>query len=175
MELISKVNNYLKINHNNNGDIMVYFFIFVSKIIENAISTLRLIIVANGKKFLGAILNLIISLIWIISTSLVIIDIQDDYFKIVVFILGSFLGSYVGSLIEEKIAIGSNMLFLVSKKEIEIKEQLDKLNYSCHIINDDILIVMVNRNKRKDVLNIIRNIDNECIIISETARQLVFK
>ena len=175
MELINKVNNYFKINHNNNGDIMVYFFIFISKIIENAISTLRLILVANGKKFLGAILNLIISLIWIISTSLVIIDIQNDYFKIVVFILGSFLGSYVGSLIEEKIAIGSNMLFLVSKKEIEIKEQLDKLNYSCHIINDNILIVMVNRNKRKDVLNIIRNIDNECIIISETARQLVFK
>lgn len=175
MELINKVNNYLKINHNNTGDIMVYFFIFVSKIIENAISTLRLILVANGKKFLGAILNLIISLIWIISTSLVIIDIQNDYFKIVVFIFGSFIGSYVGSLIEEKIAIGSNMLFLVSKKEIEIKKQLDKLNYSCHIINDDILIVMVNRNKRKDVLNIIRNIDNECIIISETARQLVFK
>lgn len=154
---------------------MVYFFIFISKIIENAISTLRLILVANGRKFLGAILNLIISLIWIISTSLVIIDIQNDYFKIVVFILGSFLGSYIGSLIEEKIAIGSNMLFLVSKKEIEIKEQLDKLNYSCHIINDDILIVMVDRKKRKDILNIIRKIDNDVIIISEVAKQLFFK
>ncbi|MBE6149158.1 MAG: hypothetical protein E7170_00355 [Firmicutes bacterium] len=154
---------------------MVYFFIFISKIIENAISTLRLILVANGKKFLGAILNLIISLIWIISTSLVIIDIQNDYFKIVVFIFGSFLGSYVGSLIEEKIAIGSNMLFLVSKKEIEIKNCLDKLNYNSYIINDDILIIMVDRKKRKDVLNIVKNIDNDVIIISEVAKELIFK
>lgn len=154
---------------------MVYFFIFISKIIENAIATLRLIVVANGKKFLGALLNLIISLIWIISTSLVIIDINEDYFKIVVFALGSFLGSYIGGLMEEKIAIGSNMLFAVSKKEIEIKEQLDKLKYNSYIINNDILIIMVERKKRKEILNIIREIDPEVTIISETAKKLIFK
>lgn len=154
---------------------MVYFFIFISKIIENAIATLRLIVVANGKKFLGALLNLIISLIWIISTSLTIIDINEDYFKIIVFALGSFLGSYIGGLIEEKIAIGSNMLFAVSKKEIEIKEQLDKLKYNSYIINNDILIIMVERKKRKEILNIIREIDPEVTIISETAKKLIFK
>lgn len=154
---------------------MVYFFIFISKIVENAISTLRLIVVANGKKILGAFLNLIISLIWIISTTLVIVNIKNDYFKIVFFALGSFFGSYIGSFIEEKIAIGSNMLFAITKKEIEIKNKLDKLNYSSYIINDDILIVMVDRKKRKDVLNIIRSIDKDSIIISESARQLIFK
>jgi len=154
---------------------MIYFFIFISKIIENAISTLRLILVSNGKKFLGAILNLIISLIWIISTSLVIVDIQNDYFKIIVFALGSFLGSYVGSFMEEKIAIGSNMLFTITKNEFEIKNELDKLNYNSYVINDDILIIMVNRKKRRYVLDIIKNIDNEAIIISESARELVFK
>lgn len=154
---------------------MVYFFIFISKIIENAIATLRLIVVANGKKFLGALLNLIISLIWIISTSLTIIDINEDYFKIIVFALGSFLGSYIGGLMEEKIAIGSNMLFAVSKKEIEIKEQLDKLKYNSYIINNDILIIMVERKKRKEILNIIREIDPEVTIISETAKKLIFK
>jgi len=154
---------------------MIYFFIFISKIIENAISTLRLILVSNGKKFLGAILNLIISLIWIISTSLVIVDIQNDYFKIIVFALGSFLGSYVGSFMEEKIAIGSNMLFTITKNEFEIKNELDKLNYNSYVINDDILIIMVNRKKRRYVLDIIKKIDNEAIIISESARELVFK
>lgn len=154
---------------------MVYFLIFILKIIENAIATLRLIVVANGKKFFGALLNLIISLIWIISTTLVIIDIQNDYFKIVVFALGSFLGSYIGGLIEEKIAIGSNMLFAITKKEDIIKEELDRLNYNSYIINDDILIVMVDRRKRRYVLDVIRQMDNEAIIISESARQLIFK
>ena len=36
---------------------LLYFIIFISKIIENALSTLRMIVVSNGKKKLGAFLN----------------------------------------------------------------------------------------------------------------------
>lgn len=154
---------------------MIYFLIFISKIIENTISTLRIIVISNGKKFIGALLNLIISIIWIMSTVLVISDIKNDYFKIIVFALGSFLGSYIGSVMEEKIAIGSNMLFIITKKENDIFNKLDKLDYKCHILNNNILMIMVKRKKRKYVLNVIRKIDKDCIIISEIARQLIFK
>jgi len=157
---------------------IILIYIFLSKIIENAIATLRLIVVSNGKKMLGAILNLIISIIWIISTSLVVVN--NDIFKIIVFALGSFLGSLIGSIMEEKIAIGSNMLFTITsiEKTEEIKNELNNLKYNTYILNSDdknILIIMVLRKNRKQVLDIIRNIDNEAIIISETARQLVFK
>ena len=36
---------------------MIYFLIFISKVVESALSTLRLILVANGKKILGMILQ----------------------------------------------------------------------------------------------------------------------
>ena len=62
---------------------IILIYIFLSKIIENAIATLRLIVVSNGKKMLGAILNLIISVIWIISTSLVVVN--NDIFKMVIY------------------------------------------------------------------------------------------
>ena len=87
-----------------------YLFIFFSKIIENTLSTLRLIVVANGKKKLGAILNGIISFTWIFSTSIVIININKDVFKIFFFCLGAIVGSYLGSVIEEKIAIARQHL-----------------------------------------------------------------
>ena len=157
---------------------IILIYIFLSKIIENAIATLRLIVVSNGKKMLGAILNLIISVIWIISTSLVVVN--NDIFKILVFALGSFLGSLIGSIMEEKIAIGSNMLFTITsidKTEL-IKNELNNLKYNTYILNSDdknILMIMVLRKNRKQVLDIIRNIDDEAIIISETARELVFK
>jgi len=152
---------------------LTYIFIFLSKIIENAISTLRLILVANGKKLLGAILNLIIAIIWIISTSLVVID--NNIYKIIVFALGSFIGSFIGSLIEEKIAIGSNMLYIISNKNNLIKEKLDSLNYSSYILNNDMLVIIISRKERKNILDIIRNVDNDVIIISEVAKQLIFK
>ena len=81
---------------------LIYFLIFISKIIENALSTLRIILISNGKKVIGAILQGIICIIWIFSISITIIDI-NDIFKSISFVVGSIIGSYLGSLINEKI------------------------------------------------------------------------
>ena len=59
---------------------MVYLYIFICKILENSIGTLRMIIVSNGKKIEGAILNFILSFIWIISISLVVLN--NNIYKI---------------------------------------------------------------------------------------------
>ena len=161
-------------------NILIYLFIFFAKIIENALATFRLIIVANGKKLFGAFLNAIIAIIWIISTSLVIININKNPFKIIIFTIGSFIGSYIGSIMEEKLALGSNMLFIIAKKEYinKINNKLNKLKYITYNLtneNQSMILIMVERKKRTEILNIIRNIDNQAIIISEVARQLVFK
>ncbi len=74
--------------------------IFISKIIENTLSTLRIILIAKGKKRIGALLQGIISFIWIISTSIVVI--KNNPYKILFFCLGASIGSYLGSLLEEK-------------------------------------------------------------------------
>ena len=147
---------------------MVYLFIFICKILENSIATLRLIIVSNGKKLEGAILNFILSFIWIISTSLVVLN--NNIYKVLIFAIGSLIGSYVGSILEEKIALGNNMLFVVSKKY----KKISKLE-NTYLINKDILMIMVKRKNRKNIIDKILNIDNKAIIISESAKQLVFK
>lgn len=147
---------------------MVYLFIFICKLLENSIATLRLIIVSNGKKIEGAILNFILSFIWIISTSLVVLN--NNIYKILIFAIGSLIGSYIGSILEEKIALGNNMLFIISKKY----KKISKLE-NTYLINKDILMIMVKRKKRKELIDEILNIDHNAIIISESAKQLVFK
>ena len=139
---------------------MIYLFIFICKILENSIGTLRLIIVSNGKKLEGAILNFILSLIWIISTSLVVLN--NNIYKILIFAIGSLIGSYVGSLLEEKIALGNNMLFVVSKKY----KKISKLE-NTYLINKDILMIMVKRKNRKNIVDKILSINNN-IRISKT-------
>ncbi len=154
---------------------VLYGLIFLSKIIENTLSTLRLIIVANGKKFLGAILNFIIALVWIFVTGAVIVNIKEDYLKILFFALGSFIGSYIGSIIEEKVAMGNNMLFTVVDKNIALilKETLIKENHIVTILkgenydNKIILMIIIKRKKRKDVVKLINSLDKNAIIVSE--------
>ena len=152
---------------------MIYIIIFLLKILENTLGTLRLIIVSNNKKIEGATLNFMLAIVWVISTSMVVVD--NNIYKILVFAFGSLIGSYIGSILEEKIALGNNMLFIVSKKNNLIKEKLKDLDYDNYSITDDILMIMTPRKKRKEVIDLILKIDKQVKIISETAKQLVFK
>lgn len=82
---------------------MIYIIIFLFKFIENTLGTLRLIVVAHGRKIMGAILQGMVTFVWAISAGLTIVNFKNDYFKIFVFCLGAAIGSYAGSCIEEKI------------------------------------------------------------------------
>lgn len=157
---------------------LIYLFIFVSKIIENALATLRLIVVANGKKLLGAFLNGIIALIWLFVTGIVIINIKEDPIKIIMFCLGSVVGSYLGSLIEEKIAMGTNMLICVVNTMYEkiVKEKLN--DYQITTIcekdkNHSILFITTKRKKIYKISKIIKKIDKNANIISEKVKNIV--
>jgi len=71
------------------------------------------------------------ALTWIFSTSLVLKNIQDNILHIFSFCLGTFIGSYIGSIIEEKLALGSNMIIGITSKEKEsLTNKLRELSFS---------------------------------------------
>ena len=159
-------------------NIIKYILIFTFKVVENTLSTLRIIVVSNGKKLLGAILQGTISVIWIISTSMVVINIQKDPLKIISFTLGALTGSYIGSIIEEKLALGTNLITTVINKQYtkKIIQALKKQKYETIILNGkrkdeqkNTLIIITKRKTRKNVTKLIKNIDNTATIIIENA------
>ncbi len=165
-------------------NIIIYILIFVSKVVENALGTVRLIVVAHGKKWLGAVLQFLIALVWIMATGFVVIDIMKDPFKIIIFALGSFVGSYVGSYIEEKMAIGDNML--VAIVDIELGEEIaNRIRNEGIVVTSltgedmdkkrSVLMIMVSRKKRHHVVDVINSVDNNALIVSENARSLADK
>ena len=156
----------------------LYLIIFFSKVIENAVATLRIIVVANGKKILGAILQGIVSIVWICITGVVVVNILKDPFKIVAFALGSIVGSYLGSIMEERIALGNKMLIAISSANYEenitkkIREQKFAVTSTLGKGRDQekvILFILVPRKKAKEVSSLLKNIDPNILIISENA------
>ena len=159
---------------------MIYLIIFLAKTLENTLCTFRLIVVSNGKKMLGAVLNAIISLIWVITTGLVVIK-GFDVKRIISFCFGCFIGSYLGSYLEEKTAIGSNMILCITtdeKRESLRKALLDqgfKLTYTRAGDKNQIqnmLFILAPRKQRMKILEIIKKIDSNAVIISENATLL---
>ena len=109
------------------GDtIYIYFLIFFSKIIENMLSTLRIIIIANGRKKLGALLQGIVALVWIFVTGAVIINVNKDPIKVFVFCAASIVGSYIGSMLEEKDIYYIYLKRNKASETCKILKQIDK-------------------------------------------------
>ncbi len=150
---------------------VIYLLIFIFKIVEDALSTLRLIVVSNGKKKFGAVLQVIIAVIWVLVTGSVISNINEDFFKIVVFALGSFVGSYLGSILEEKIALGTNMFtFSISKNNVlRVLKKLDgflvlKLyGYD----NKVICLVAAPRKNTTFIINEIKSVENTDVLVQK--------
>lgn len=159
----------------------IYFLIFLTKIIENSLGTLRLIVVASGKKWVGSILNGVIAIIWVIGTGMVLVDVTKDPLRIVFFCIGSILGSYLGSFIEEKLALGNNLLMAIvdyNFGELISKElRKEKFAVTSLIGNGEnnlkmVVMVMIPRKKTQNCVSIITSIDQKATIISECATTL---
>ena len=160
---------------------LTYFIIFISKIIENTLSTLRLIVVAKGKKMFGAILQFIIAFVWVITTGIVVVNIKDDPLKVVFFALGSLIGSYLGSFIEEKIALGEDMLTVITNDNSsnEIIEKLSSYNYPVYKLKSEnkntfILLVMSQKKNRSKIINIIKKIDRNSLISASSIKNMTY-
>ena len=156
---------------------LIYFAIFIFKIIEDALATLRLIIVSNGKKKLGAILQFLVTLIWIILTSSVLIGLKDDIFKAIAFAFGSLFGSYLGSVLEEKIALGTNifMVEIENSKSLKLIDILEKEKFNTSRVRSEndkntILVVTGRRKDKGKIVSLIRKIDEKAIILSEKVK-----
>lgn len=157
---------------------MKYLIIFILKIIENSLATLRLILVSNGKKWLGAFLLFTTSIIWIVSSHIAIIDINIS--MVLIFSVGSLLGSYIGSILEEKMAIGNNMLICITQKQMsEILRQngyiITKIEGYGKDSKKEVLFVILKRNQNKDLISLIRSLDQKAIIVSEHTNILYAK
>lgn len=160
---------------------LTYFIIFISKIIENTLSTLRLIVVAKGKKLFGAILQFIIAFVWVITTGIVVVNIKDDPLKVVFFALGSLIGSYLGSFIEERIALGEDMLTVITNDNSsnEIIEKLSSYNYPVYKLKSEnkntfILLVMSHKKNRSKIINIIKKIDRNSLISASSIKNMTY-
>lgn len=162
----------------NTMNLLLYFLIFISKVIENALATLRLIVVANGKKWLGAFLQLFVAIVWVLVTGAVVTGIREDPLKILFYALGTFIGSYIGSIIEEKVALGNNMVMVITdfKKGEKMASILREKGYALTTLegcgkekNRSILMIFISRKKKARLISQIKRMDYQAMIITQNA------
>ena len=94
---------------------MIYFLIFAAKLLEVAISTLRVVLMARGHKLASSLLAALEVTIWIIVTSTVLLSLQEDPLRAVAFIAAFAAGVFLGVLVEDKLALGLAQIEIIAE------------------------------------------------------------
>ena len=85
------------------------FLIFLARICDVSLGTMRIIFVSKGRKSIAPLLGFFEVFIWIIAVSKIMQN-MDNYINYFAYAAGFASGNYIGMLIEERLALGIQMI-----------------------------------------------------------------
>lgn len=108
--------------------------IFFARLTDVSMGTMRQILIIRGRRGVASISAFFEIMIWILAISRVITQLDKIYYMFA-FALGFACGNYLGSYVEEKIALGYMFAYIVPKKHpLELAERLRKAGFGVTVL-----------------------------------------
>ncbi len=93
-------------------------FIFIARIVDVSMGTIRILFVAKGRRWLATVLSFFEILIWVIVIVQIIQNL-DNWLNIIAYAGGFAAGTFAGIVIEDKLQMGLLMYRIVTNKPSE--------------------------------------------------------
>ncbi len=142
--------------------IVIPVLIFIARITDQTIGTLRLMFVAKGIKKLATVLGFVESIIWLLAVSQIFLHL-DNPVNYIAYAGGYAMGNYIGIYLEEKMSIGNVMVRVVPKMDSsDLLKHLRQQEYAVTAVDGEgyagkvkILFSVVKRKKLKHFIGIV--------------------
>ena len=96
--------------------VIIPLLVFCARVCDVSLDTVRIMMLSKGKKNLAPVLGFFQMLIWLLAIRQVILNLSNGVCYIA-FAGGFATGTYVGMVIEEKLAIGMEIIRVITRKE----------------------------------------------------------
>ena len=157
--------------------VVIPALVFLARIIDVTVGTLRIIFVARGRKYLSALLGFIESLIWVLAISQVIQNL-NNWVTYVAFALGFSAGNYIGVLFEEKLAMGNLIIRIITRQEAdELVQFLWKSGYGVTSVDGwgetgpvKVIFTVCKRRYAEKIIKIIKHFNPKAFYTIEDVR-----
>lgn len=157
------------------ASLIVYICIFLGKIMEVTLGTLRFVLINRGERVIGACIALIEISLWLIIAGSVLADYKSDPIKMFAYAFAYALGNFMGSWLEEKLAFGlcSIQAVVMSREKSDaICNELRKNGFGVTqlvtqgIDNSDRFLIMctLRRKLAPEALAIIQQVEQSAVI-----------
>lgn len=143
--------------------IVLPVLIFLFRIVDQSIGTIRLIFAAKGLKKLAPLFAFFESFIWLIAIGQIMKHL-DNIYCYLAFAGGYAAGNYFGILLEEKLSIGTVVIRVIPKMDTtELIRHLREENYGVTVVPVDgmlgptkMLFTTIRRKEAPHVIDIIK-------------------
>lgn len=144
--------------------VIMPLLIFLARICDQSIGTMRIIFVSKGKRNIAPILGFFEVLIWIIAISKIMQNL-DNYVNYFAYAAGFATGNYVGMIIEEKLAMGILMIrVFANEKGTELVRILNSHGFGATVVEGHgardkvhLIYTIVKRNEITSALGLIND------------------
>ena len=89
--------------------------IMMARVVDVSLDTIRVIMVAKGYRNLAPFVGFFQSLIWLITITRIMANL-DNWFTYIGYALGFGLGTYMGMILEGKLALGHELVRVITRK-----------------------------------------------------------
>ncbi|MDD5230224.1 MAG: DUF2179 domain-containing protein, partial [Candidatus Marinimicrobia bacterium] len=100
--------------------VVIPFLIFIARITDVSIGTIRIIQVSKGNKLIASVLGFFEVSIWLLAISQVMQQGLNNFASFFAYGLGFASGNYIGIIIEEKLALGLQAIRIISPETVDV-------------------------------------------------------
>lgn len=155
--------NILGVDEATFGLIVVPLLVFIARILDVSINTVRIIFVMSGKKYISTLLGFLESLIWLLAIGQIFKH-MDNVFCYIAYPAGFAGGILVGMMIEEKIALGKVIIRIITAEDLTIvKNYLLENNFRYSVVaaesnegKESLLFAVLKRDRVPEMLDVVK-------------------
>lgn len=157
--------------------VVLPMMIFLARISDVTLGTLRIIFVSRGNKTVAPILGFFEVLIWVIAISKIIQHL-DNIYCYFAWAAGFATGNFIGMIIEERLAIGVNLIRIITKKEAnQLIGELYNSGYGATVVDArgkdgevHVIYTVVKRKEIEKLIDIIKVYNPNAFYVVEDVR-----
>lgn len=159
---------------------LVPLAIFLARICDVSIGTLRIISVARGHRIQAVLLGFVEILIWLAAISQIVTHLHQIA-NILAYALGFSTGIFVGMWLEQRVPLGTQLVRVVSSPEMakQLANELVAAGFGMTHVNAEggfgpvsILFTIVRRSRAREVVDLVSRADPQAFFTIEDVRSV---
>ena len=156
---------------------VTFWLIVLARIVDVSLDTVRMVSVVQGRRGFAAILGFFQALVFICAVAKVLLNMSQPAYALA-YAVGFATGTYLGMLIEQRLAFGRQLVFFLTPRGAELADVLRAADYRLAELKGrtrdgdlTILSVEIARREAQQLIRVAGAVDERCVVIVHDIRR----